>query len=70
MTKATYGSKKLFGGLQFQRVSSMSLWQGAWRQAGRHGAGAVSERSHLETHAGGRERQLGMVRDSETSKPT
>jgi hypothetical protein len=33
----------LEAGLQFQRVSSLSSWGGAWWQAGRHSVGEVSE---------------------------
>jgi hypothetical protein len=53
--------------LQPQRFSSLSSWQGTWRQARRHGAGEVAESSTLRSTGSRRRETLGLAWAFETS---
>lgn len=71
MMKATYKRKHLIGNLfTVSERESLTTWQGARRQSGRAGAGALAESSHSDQQAESRERmtQCGMA--FEISKPT
>jgi hypothetical protein len=73
--KATYKGNCSLWGIQVQgiRIHDYHVRDHVSRQAGRQGAGATAENSHLNPQAQGRrgerERELGMAWEFETSKP-
>ena len=72
MIKATLIKREhLIGaGLQFQRFSPLSSWQGAWWHAGRHGAGELTESSTSASEGSRKGLTLTLAWTFETQNPT